>query len=315
MDELVAITAAVPPKSRPVDAVVAELAYRQHGRVSWWQLRELGMTEHQIKWRARTGRLHHVAYGVYAVGHTRPSYATNWAEAVLACGPGALLSHWSAAERHALRRRSGRRIHVTVPGGGRLDHDGYVIHRVRRLEPEAAVIVDGIPTTSVARTCLDIAAIVGPGDTLGRLLEAAEDQRLLDLRAFEAVCGRGRAGSKALRRALALYEPVPAWSRSEWERRFYRELRTAGIRAPAVNLWIAGYEVDLVWLEERVIVELDSGYHDTPAARERDPVRDAALQAEGFAILRVRQRRFEQEPEAVMASLRRLLTRGLPSRP
>lgn len=314
MDELVAITGGGQRKSRPVDRLLAELADRQHGRVAFWQLRELGLSDGRIQWRIAHGRLHRVAYGVYAVGHTRRSYATAWMEAVLACGPSALLSHWSAAERHRLRRRSGGRLHVTVPGGGRLDHDGYVIHRARRLDAAEAAVVDGIPTTSVARTCLDLAAIVHR-DALDRLLEAADAQDLLDADEFRAVCGRGRRGSKALKRALTLYQPVPAWTRSEWERRFFRELRKAGIPLPAVNLWIAGYEVDLVWVEERVIVELDSAYHDTPAALERDPVRDAALQAAGFAILRVRQRRFAREPEAVMAGLRALLMRPRRSRP
>src|SRR5687768_3919757 len=76
---------------------VARMAARQHGVVTTRQMLDIGFTPATIRHRARTGRLHRMHQGVYAVGHIAlPSLARESA-AVLACGPDAVLSHRSAA--------------------------------------------------------------------------------------------------------------------------------------------------------------------------------------------------------------------------
>jgi hypothetical protein len=75
------------------DRPISELARRQHGVVARWQLMERGWTEEEIEWRMRTGRLHRLHAGVYAVGHKRASRLGRWMAAVLASGHDAMLSH------------------------------------------------------------------------------------------------------------------------------------------------------------------------------------------------------------------------------
>src|SRR5437762_8927214 len=85
-----------------VDEVIADLAERQHGVVAHRQLRGLGMGRGAIEHRLRELRLHRIHRGVYAVGH-RILTPDGWCmAAVLAAGPGAVLSHYSAAELWAL---------------------------------------------------------------------------------------------------------------------------------------------------------------------------------------------------------------------
>lgn len=180
------------------------------------------------------------------------------------------------------------------------------------MRDEEKAVVDGIPCTSPARTCLDMAAIVRRG-VLDQLLEAAEQQGVLDVAAFAAVCKRGRRGSKALKRALAIYQPLPGWTRSRLERRAISEPAKAGIRPDGVNVWIeeAAVEADLVFYDERLVIEIDGGTtHATTAARIRDPQRDAKLQIAGFAVLRVPAHRLVHAPGAYVDDARSLLSRA-----
>jgi predicted transcriptional regulator of viral defense system len=283
--ELVEVNRNSSRQPRPVRQV-ADLAARQDGVVGHEQLHELGFPNDWIDHQVETGRLHVIFRGAYAVGHKRITWRGRLRAAILSCGPNALISHRTAAALHGLRRGGGGKIHVTVPGGGHEDRDGIVLHRVRRLPPAERTTVDGIPATSVARTCLDMAAIVR-SDVLTELLEAAERNKTFDLTAMLAVCGRGREGSKALKRALSLYQPIPGWTRSRLEKRLFTALRKRGAPLPGVNLWVEGQERDLVWHDQWLVVEVDGDiWHATTAAKTRDPRRDAQLQIAGYATFR-----------------------------
>jgi len=167
---------------------------------------------------------------------------------------------------------------------------------------------DRIPVTSVARTLLDLAAVVD-AMRLERAVEQAERLRMLDLRAVHRVCerNRGRPGTPALLALVASYRLAPL-TRSGLERRFVDVCRKAGLPLPTINARVEGYEVDALWRSARLIVELDSwDFHRTRAAFERDRARDAVLQVAGYRVLRVSYRRLVEEPEAVVAMIRRLL--------
>jgi hypothetical protein len=315
--ELVEVSRNSSGKARPVRAV-AELAGAQEGVVGHAQLVELGLGDDWIEHAMATGRLHQVFRGAYAVGHKRISWRGRLRAAILSCGPKALISHRTAAALNNLKRGGGGKIHVTVPGGGHEDRDGIVLHRVRRIAPADIASVDGIPVTSVARTTLDMAAIV-KADVLDDILEAAERNNTFDLTAMLKVCGRGRRGSKALKRALSLYRPIPAWTRSRLERKLFRALDKAGAPLPAINAWIEDQECDLVWHAEELIVEVDGDvWHSTTAARARDPRRDAKLQLAGFMTFRVPENRIVYEIDGVVDDVIGLLRRPgarTPARP
>jgi uncharacterized protein DUF559 len=170
---------------------------------------------------------------------------------------------------------------------------------------------EAMPVTSVARTLLDLAEVLRPHQ-LERVVEEAERLRLFDLRAVEEVCHRshGRRGLGALRTVLAGVSPAAPLIRSELERRFLALCQEAGLPSPAMNVFVAGYEVDALWFEPRLVVELDGfAYHGDRAAFERDRIRDAALQLAGYRVLRLTPRRLEKEPAAVAETVRTLLGR------
>jgi len=167
----------------------------------------------------------------------------------------------------------------------------------------------GIPVTALPRTLLDLAATES-FDHLRRCLERSEELELFDLGPVEALLDRtrGHHGWGRLRRAIALYRPVP-FTRSGFERRFLQALLAAGLPRPATNYAEAGFELDVYWPDRRFAVELDTyATHGTRAAFERDRLRQEELKLAGIEMMRVTDVRFHREPDAVLGRLARLLS-------
>jgi hypothetical protein len=204
--------------------VIARLAARQHGVISVRQLRALGLDRYWVRRRVESGLLHRVYLGVYAVGVPRVSFPGRYLAVVMACGPDAWLSHRSAADLWGLRPNASR-LEVTVPEK-REGPPGAQVYRTRVLAPQDFTVHDGIPVTSVARTLLDLSAVVKAPD-LAIAIDRAERSRIFDLTAVVDVLDRakGRRGAQALRRAIAAYEP--STQKSLLERRFKALLTTA----------------------------------------------------------------------------------------
>ena len=289
------------------------MASRQHGVVSHRQLAALGLGRSAIRHRLDRGRLQLMHRGVYAVGRPAVGAHAAFIAAVFACGPRALLSHRSAAELWGLWRGSGSRIDVTVAGSTRHDRGRLVIHRARALHPEDRALVDNIPVTSLARTMLDFAAVAPRQRQVERALEEAERRQLFDLWAVERVLGRcrGHHGAGPLRAAIAEAAHSVPWTRSELEHQFLRFCRERGLPQPAVNQWVEKYEVDALWEEAKVIVELDSWTHHGPRpAFESDRKRDIKLHLARYRPIRVTQRRIEREADELEQEIRGLLALG-----
>jgi len=290
------------------DRELAAIAGRQHGLIARRQLLDAGLGLRTIGRRVEAGRLRSVHRGVYAFGPNRLDRRGRWMAAVLACGDQALLSHRSAAALWGLMRSSGSIVEVTAPmGRGR---QGIAVHQGGICE-EDRVVVAGIPVTSVARTLLDLAEVVGER-SLEKAFEEADRLRLLEMPALEAVCrrGHGRRGLKPIRRLIEAAR-FPETTRSPLEDEVIALCREHGIPLPHTNVSVLDHEVDALWPRERLIVEADSwSFHRHRAAFERDRARDAAMQAEGYRVIRLTHRRLKREPAAVAAELRRLLAPG-----
>jgi predicted transcriptional regulator of viral defense system len=287
-----------------IDRLIAALAEQQHGVVAVWQLLELGLGRGGIQHRVNIGRLHRIHRGVYAVGHRKLTRQGHRMAAVLAYGPDAVLSHWSAAAHWGIGQGS-YKIDVTTPYSKR----SRTTIRAHTANPHEAdrTIHDGIPVTTVARTILDLAARTRQ-DGLTSLMEAADRKNLLDLTALDRAMARrpGAAGTKRLKAALAAYRG-PTDTRSRLERDFRRLVAKAGLPEPQFNVVVAGLTVDVYWPEWKLVVELDGEpYHNNPGAFETDRVRDATLQKVDLRVLRVTGDRLDNTPGAVLADIRAL---------
>ncbi len=302
-------------RSGPVRAeALADLATTQEGIVGRQQLLRLGFTSSSIQRLITAKHLHGLHDGVYAVGHPVVSVRGRWIAALIAGGPGAVLSHGTAAAVWDLRESVGSQVHVTA-GRGHGPRAGIRFHRARSMHLEDRARRAGLPVTSVARLLLDLAAETPPAQ-LGRLVERTERLRLYDGLAIERVLSRagGHRGRRPLEAAADERDPPPD-TRSELEARFLDLILEGGLPRPALNVMVAGYEVDVLWPAQRVIVELDGfEFHRTRDAFERDRIRDAALQLAGYVVLRVTFRRLGSDSEALLGTLRSLIAPRPPAR-
>jgi very-short-patch-repair endonuclease len=172
--------------------------------------------------------------------------------------------------------------------------------------------IDRIPVTTVGRTLFDVAEL-GDERRFEKAFEEADRLRLLNLGELEEVCARG-VGRRALRPIRRLIDVAQAveTTRSPLEDRLLDLCREYDLPLPQTNVTVLGYEADAFWPRERLVVEADGwSFHGHRAAFERDRARDAAMQAEGFRVLRVTHRRLEQEPARVADELRRILGRAV----
>jgi very-short-patch-repair endonuclease len=300
----------------PGDHDIAGLADRQYGRVGGWQLRAMGFGRGAIRHRVAAGRLFRVHRDVYAVGHSVPSLRGSFMEAILACGPAAVLSHLSAARQWDLLRAAGARVHVTVPGRSRRGRDGIVVHSVRSFDVRDWGHIDGIPVTSLPRTLLDLAELVHDRQ-LRRALEEAERLDLLDLGAVRETLGRspGRRGARPLKLALGAMYSEARHTKSDFEALLLELCREVGMPQPVMNTWVEGYEVDAQWPGTNVIVELDSWeFHRTREAFERDRAKSLKLEAAGYVVVRLSWRQLTTARAETAASLAALLARSAAGR-
>ncbi len=296
-----------------MDERIAAIAMRQYGVITLVQLQAAGLSLGAIQHRVRLGRLHRLHRGVFAVGHTLMRREGHWLAAVFALGEGAAISHVTAGANLALRPSDAASIHVTVPShGGRLQRPGIVVHRSTTLRPEDVIDADGIPTTSIARTLLDLAGMLAPGP-LERAVARSLALRSFDLTAIRAVidANRTRRGAATLARIVADIHDEPRLERSTLEARLRDLCDAHQIERPEVNAIVDVYEVDFLWRAQRLIVETDGHEdHGTRIAFERDRARDAHLTVLGYRVVRFTYRQMHREPNAVASTLATLIDAG-----
>jgi len=292
------------------ERAVSALANRQYGVVSRRQLIAGGLGVRTISRRIEAGQLHPLHRGVYMFGDGRVNRRAEWMAAVLACGDGALLSHRSACALWGLARFRKDPIDVTSATGRQRPriavHEGAICSEDRAK-------VDRIPVTTVARTLFDFAEVADEED-VWRAAEEADRLRLLRIPELEAVCTRcpGRWALRPIRRLIDAVR-MPEDTQSPLEDRVVDLCREYDIPMPVVGTTVLGREVDAFWPDRKLMVEADSWqFHGHRASFEGDRERDAAMQAEGYCVIRLTHRRLEREPAIVADQLRRLL--GQPSR-
>ena len=235
-----------------------------------------------------------VHVGVYALGYRRVEPVARAAAAVLAAGPGAALSHDSAAALWGLRRWPAR-PEVIAPRYVR--RAGIVAHRSITLTAGDITTQLAVRTTTAARTLHDLRSRLTT-DRLTRLANDARLRRLISSEAAETLLGR--PGNP---------------TRSELEDAFHRFVQRHALPRPQVNPRPDRREVDVVWARQRVIVELDGwDTHRDRTSFHEDRERDAAHAAAGYQTIRITWERLHTDPAREAARLQRILALREPPR-
>lgn len=303
----------------PLAAALPQLGARQHGVCALGQLRALGLTSSAVRKRAAARQLFRIHRGVYALVPT--SLLTregHWMAAVLACGPGAALSHRSAAHLHGLRPTGRERIDVIVPGSSARTVAGVDVHRSMRLTDRDVTTVDAIPVTTLARMILDLAAVVDQR-AIERVTGEAVDQGVFDLWAINDQLQRNPKHPGAPRLRAALAPDRAGLTDSELEELFVSIWWPTGLPRPQTRFYIDPGDggpllrADFAWPEARFDLEIDGGrYHASDRRRRRDYRRDQRLKRAHWEVLRVGDDQLNDDPNGAVAIVWELLAQRLP---
>jgi very-short-patch-repair endonuclease len=291
------------PQDGTVGFQIARLATAAHGVVTRAQLLRAGIGSKEIKRRLRTGALLREHPGVYRVGHRAPSIEATYLAAVRACGDGALLAGRAGHLLGALKRPPPR-PQVIAPTKRRID--GVTTRRYRHIDPRDATTWHAIPVTTMARTLVDLAAVLTVDD-LARACHEAGIRHATTPADVEAVLARRPTspGATNLRRVLRGDVHVTL---SALEARFLARLRQAGLALPQTNRPAGGRRVDCRWPEQRLTVELDGyRYHHSRHAWEQDRRREREARARGDEFRRYTYQDVVEDPQLMLAELTTLL--------
>ena len=267
-----------------------QVAAGQHGVLTRSQALAGGLTGAQIERRLRTGRWQRLFGRVYATFSGEPSrHSLLWA-VVLRAGPGAVLSHQTAAELVGLTDRPSRPVHVTVPARRRVAPiPGAVVHLSSRVA-QARHPTRRPPQTRVEETVLDLTQQARRLDEALGWVAAACGRRLTTAARLRAAMDR-RAKLRWRAELTAALGEVAAGCHSLLELRYLRAVERGhglptGTRQ-AVTARRGGRWYDDVRYEEyRTRVELDGRVAHPEEQRPRDRRRDNAGAVAGDSTLR-----------------------------
>jgi very-short-patch-repair endonuclease len=248
------------------------------------------------------GRLYRYHHGVYLLDPPeRVSRITLMMAAVEACGAGAVLSHRSAAELWEFLPPHEGHLEVTVVAHNAGNRPGIRRHRVPELDAADIRTRRGVRVTSPARTVLDNAR----DPDLEELIATALDKGRVTRRQVEQAIARSqtRRGVGRLR-ALFDQDGGPRRTRSWGERRLLSLIRQAGLPVPLTNRLLYGFQVDAVWPDLKLVIEIDGyEFHRGRRSFEDDRARDATLVAHGYRVIRFTATQLRDEPLMVLARL------------
>lgn len=271
-------------ESEVVDEIIARLARR--GVVTGSDLIDADVSQDQINFRLRRKRLITLWRGVYLVGHEDLApFALEYAALRFAGFETAALSDRPAAAHYRLLPpQRDPTIHLSL-NEKRASPKGLKLHTRDLHRTEVRTIQRGLRITTPERTILDIAPTLDD-EQLENVVADAIRRKLTTRKKLEAQLEL-RKGARGTRRLRAVLNAGPLWSASELERRMIALIRAAGLPLPESNQRTGRTTPDLIWREQRVLVELDSrAFHNDWIAAQRDRKRDRNATLHGWTVLR-----------------------------
>ena len=281
------------------------LAARQHGLLTSTQMRTSGMASAAISRRRASGALERLEPRVYRIPGAPPTREQRLMQALLGAGPGAALSHGTAARLHELDGFADyEQVELTIARGRR--YRRVRAHETSDLPRNEVTTIRGLVVTRPIRTLKDIATVF-PSGVVEQAYESAMRRGLVVDRAVRASLRAGDPGVKVLRSVLDRRAGLPP-TESVLETRFAQLVRRARLPRPARQVRVGPHRVDFAWPELRVAVELDGRHHDGHDARRRDIRRQNAIAVEtGWRLLRYTWEDVVEQPDTVVASIRAAL--------
>lgn len=290
---------------RPM-ALITPLAEQQLGLAARYQILDRGVPSPTIDSLLEAGRLAPAARAVYRIPGSPDTPWSRLLATVLACGPGAVLSHRSAAWMWELADAPTRH-EVSVPRDRRLRPREVVVHESTDLHLAGRGLVQGVPVTGVGRTILDCAT--NPSVDVELLIDAARRiHRISRTLLPHVVVTHARSGRRGINRLRSLLE-IDEMPHSDFERLVWRWLD-----AHDVTGWVRHYctvvprygavEIDIAWPDLRIALELEGADHvDRAGVHDNDTGRQNALVLDGWIVLRTTYRRWLRHSDVLLQEI------------
>ncbi len=297
-----------------VDRLVNNLSSSQGGAIRLEQALQTGMTRHQVKHRLQTGRWSKLGRGSYLV--SAMTTTEDHLRAAIATLPGAVVSHEAAAELHGLSYVQRGLATVLVHSQTTHKFQGVIIRRCHDLEPQHVEPIIRLPVTTIARTIVDLAAVV----TERNLTAVLDDALAAKLVSVERVAGvaaevgrSGKPGTKNLRLVLDA-RLGPGLNGSPLERKGNELLLSADLGALEFEYaipWRPEHRFDAAYPANLLAIEWDSRrWHTQASTFDRDRLRDREAVIHGWRVLRFTWRDVTERPDEVVTTVRRALEPG-----
>jgi very-short-patch-repair endonuclease len=293
----------------PGEAELAWLAGRQEWCLHRRQLLAGGLGRHAILTRVNRGTLHPLLTDVYLWGRAQPEPLSMAMAVALHLRGDALISGAFAVWIWGMIDERPELIEVALAGRNARGIPGVTIKRVPNLETADIRRRKGLPVVSPARALVEFAAAASRFE-LESAMAMLRRKGLATDKEVEAVLDRmplNRPGVKIVRHLLAVPAGSLAALKSDYERKLRRLCRLADLQAPLSNIRPEGFEVDLCWPQQKLIVEFD-GWEFHKQKFKADRRRDAHLQARGWRVIRFTADDVDLLPYVVVAQLAAALT-------
>lgn len=245
------------------DYDLVALAALQAGYLSRQQIDQHGLTEAAIKWRVQEGTLRGVRKGLYRVDGIGGDYR-GLIRGAMAILPGPTVSHEAAAEVYGIPYVPRRCAVVTVHQRTTHEFPSVQIHRSLDFIGDHRQLVNSLPTTTPARTLIDLAAVLHP-HALRNALDDSLASRLVSIEevqsVYDHVARRGRVGSGEMRKVLRERDGSESVKASRLERMGMRIFALGGLPEPIWQYpapWDDDKRIDFAWPYMCVGCECDS---------------------------------------------------------
>lgn len=274
-------------------------------------LDELGLSRGQLERLVSGGALVRVHPSTYRLAVAPATWESKLRAAVLSVN--GLASHEAAARLWQIDGFMRRPIEVTMWESKRVRREGVIVHVSRQMHLADTVVINGIPTTGVARTVLDLFGVLWP-NRQEQLLDAVLRQELVDLTDLHEVVVRhsvqGRNGVGILRRVLECTYDPSAVPDSRWNRMVGQLLKDHGITGVVYEHTVADNggafigRIDLALPDLMIGIELDSvRWHMDRTSFAKDPRRRNRLQLQGWTILNFTWADYSEQPEQLVRTV------------
>ncbi len=284
----------------------------QHWLVRTGDVLTHGGTVGDVHRRLHAGRWERVDRSVFHLVGAPAGWHAQVLAPLLSAGGRSLASHYAAAALHGIPGFGQGTPEISIPRGTERRRGGVIVHTSSDLDRCQRVLIEGIPTTDVNRTILDIARRTGDRRLLRSMEWARRDgnaswSSLISTLARHA--RRGRPGIRRMRRVISAHADREEITDSGFELLFLSLVREVGLPEPVLHLKVLDggrfvAEVDFGYPHLKIAIELDGRHHLDEAVWELDLPRQNDLVLLGWTVLRFTWRRFTQRPDLVVAEIR-----------